>query len=37
MLYEWVVRLRLCECILFVVWKVEIVYREDQSGQIVRR
>ena len=29
MLYEWVVGLRFCECFLFVMWKVEIVYRED--------
>lgn len=31
MLHEWVAGLRFCECLLFVVWEIEVVYGEDQS------
>jgi hypothetical protein len=36
-LHEWITRLGFCENFLFVMWEIEIVYREDQSGQVVWR
>jgi hypothetical protein len=35
MLDERITRLGFCKSFLFVVWKIEIVYRENQGGQIV--
>lgn len=37
MLHKWVVGLRFGKSLLFAVCKVQIIYREDQSGEIVWR